>query len=211
MYFFLFDDASLRSYLAPYTYRRRKPSTYGTFKKDVIRYATKGNYKIHDYNTHEFHRILIDSNLKHLCAAHFLELNTYQDAVWAKLNFENIMNPNKGTQMLGLYGPVDLEPMKAAYADFVEARKQHSEYSSARYLLDSLYKNVNSYQTQSNNANNAHRQHLINEAVKAGVLSLSVSLQGNMKELNNLMDRERYKMAAAQGVLKAYVEKITMA
>jgi hypothetical protein len=205
MFFFFFDDLSLRSYLAPYSYnKRRRPTTYGTFKKNVIRFGTKGNYKIHDYNTHELHNILIGCGVKDICNGHILELGNKTDAVWAKLNFENIMNENKDTKMIGLYGPVDLEPLREYRQIFNESYVAHNQLSNQKYHLENYSKAIDLFQ-KNNKWTDA-----INPLIIENTMITNKHVITNMSEIVLKMTKETNTMKSAKEKMRDYMESIKL-
>lgn len=109
MYYFLYSSADLR-HRGPYS-RGKKPTKFNKFDLDWLYAGIRRRYKIYDSNnTHELMPLLREANVIENLPRYFfiLEIADPMDAMWAKLNAENLTKNNEryGMQYHGSVGPI---------------------------------------------------------------------------------------------------------
>jgi len=186
MYFFMFSDYNL--------------TTYGALNKTAI---DKGlsNYKIFNYGQHDFHEILKICNLSSECVGHILQVESETDAVWIKLNYENLLNPNKRTKFIGLYGPINIEYMDTFRQEYQLASYDKSELTRNIYLLSNTNNSLH-YFTKNFNIK------FINEDITKNIEKLMKDLENGGKLLERKKSELAEKMEEIKKSLKEYINTI---
>jgi len=197
---FFFDNYALR---ATFT-RRRVITTYGSLNKISFKKSMTGNYELYDYQNNDFHNLLNSIGLppkRHItsCAGHILAVENDQDAVWIKLNHENICNPNKGSKFISLFQNIDLDHIEKLKTRYTEEQEQLIEIQNNLYRVSTLEKDAKNYLTRPINEK-FDTYNLLNDMskVKENVSTLH-------KTMNDLQEEWRLKIAATQKETINYV------
>jgi len=141
MYIYLFTDWSLRTILTRSWGRLPKNSIYGTFNKKLLNQTMKNRYSVYKHGDHELQQLLSIADIP--LNGHIIEFTDPKDAVWLKLNYENVMNQNKATQMVGLYGPVDIEKIRELCDEFKSRKTTHLNSHNTNHFLKKLSQEIN--------------------------------------------------------------------
>lgn len=202
MYIFLYQAARHAKPVGYYNNRRRysQSTIRCDFDLELLKKGIKGRYQILGHGNHPFQKALKQMDLEEEFYGHIIAIEDSRNAVWFKLNYDNIGKHQ--TKYIG--GWRDLN------ADHIAP--QVHQYQLLDQVAKGLYNQISLVKMQRNqvahfaNRNTQNPHPLVDPAIQAG-RDFIKTLDEAEKNLSSERDRQMVKLAELQDQVRTYMNE----
>lgn len=198
MHLFLYKASRHEKPKSFYGSRRLVQGTYrNDFDLELIKSGIKGRYTILPHGSNPFQARLRDFGLEDEFYGHIIEVPEAKNAIWFKLNYDNIGKP--GTNYIGSWKNLDVEYLRQFDLEFQELQQNHSKatqvLNQVRYhtgTLNHFLSNRHNYSAHMDDALDKGAQYKIEleaayQSIHQDILALNASMEAIRQKIRDYM------------------------